>query len=158
MIKTETLVGYLSGKLSISDHMLNLLLWVWQNGYSLHDTSGVVGGGVRIKEGGDSWRFIPYADVPEYIHSLDAARSLLPPNWGWLVEEWQHEKSWAQVVCRAKGETEPSGVFAGAEASSPARALCLAIFKARVLADKARDDAKDAQKYQDLLEYQDLCK
>ncbi len=68
---------------------------------------------------------------PHYTTSLDSALTLVPEGWGWLVEVWQREESWAQIVRRPKGSTKPSGVFEGAEAKSPALALCIAALKAR---------------------------
>lgn len=69
--------------------------------------------------------------VPFFSDSLDDALTLVPEGWGWLVEVWQREESWAQVVRRPEGSTKPSGVFEGAEAKSPALALCIAAIKAR---------------------------
>ena len=74
---------------------------------------------------------------PHFTTSLDCALTLVPEGWGWLVEVWQREESWAQVVCRPKGSTKPSGIFEGAEAKSPALALCIAALKA-VASLKAR--------------------
>ena len=54
----------------------------------------------------------------------------MPSGWGWLIEVWQGDPAWAQVVQRQPGET-PRGMFAAAEAATPAEALeaALAIAK-----------------------------
>lgn len=61
---------------------------------------------------------------------IAVALSLVPEGWGWLLEIWQREESWAQVVRRPKGSTQPSGIFEGAEAKTPALALASAALKA----------------------------
>ena len=110
--------------------------------------------GWQRDESDPGWSFRPVRDpnigrttvrdsvvAPSYTTSLDAALQLVPEGWGWLVEVWQREESWAQVVCRPKGSTKPSGIFEGAEAKSPALALCIAALKARAASLKARLDA-----------------
>ena len=66
-----------------------------------------------------------------YTRSIDAALTLVPEGWGWLVEVWQREESWAQVVRRPEGSTKPSGIFEGAEAKTPAIAITIAALKAK---------------------------
>ncbi len=58
-----------------------------------------------------------------------AALTLLPENWGWLLETWQHEKAWAQVVQRPSNSNKPSGIFEGSEAATPELAFLSAVLK-----------------------------
>lgn len=63
-------------------------------------------------------------NLPYWTTSLDAALTLLGRDWKWLVEVWQDDTGWAQVVT-------DKHLFYGAEAATPSLALCIAALRAR---------------------------
>ena len=117
---TNTLVLKLLRSQSGDDLRLNLLIWVWRNGYQLHATSGNVGGGVRVQEG-NSWRFLPYSDAPQYLSSIDAARTLVPLGWTWNL----NSDGTAVLVFKKGKRYERITIIS----QNPARALTIASIK-----------------------------
>ncbi len=121
---TDALILELSESPCGDDLRLNLLIWVWRNGYHLHATSGNAGGGVRVQEG-DSWRFLNYAMAPLYLSSIDAAWTLVPPGWNWNLDS----DGTAVLVFKKGKRFERITVVS----KTPARALAIAAVKATEL-------------------------
>lgn len=64
--------------------------------------------------------------APFYTTSLDAALTLVPEGWGWMIDWTEPTERPRAVLCH-----EPTVTVECREASTPALALCIAALKAR---------------------------
>jgi hypothetical protein len=75
----------------------------------------------------DGFLHFEAADTPHYTTLVDAALSLVPEGWTWVVS-WQGGKPWAAV---GEGEGEPWREWSPDHAATPAIALVVAALRAR---------------------------